>query len=54
MRAPANHEFLKGLHPIRRLGTVAEVVDAVLYLDSASFVTGEVLHVGAGAHAGKW
>jgi NAD(P)-dependent dehydrogenase (short-subunit alcohol dehydrogenase family) len=29
-----------------------EVVDAVLYLESASFVTSEVLHVDGGQHAG--
>jgi hypothetical protein len=30
------------------------MVDAVLYLTDATFVTGEVLHVDDGAHAGKW
>ena len=30
------------------------IVDAVMYLDRASFVSGEVLHVDGGAHAGKW
>ncbi len=48
------HGFLAGLHPIGRMGTVGEVVDAVLYLENASFVTGEVLHVDGGAHAGRW
>jgi NAD(P)-dependent dehydrogenase (short-subunit alcohol dehydrogenase family) len=28
--------------------------DAVLYLESAPFVTGETLHVDGGAHAGRW
>jgi NAD(P)-dependent dehydrogenase (short-subunit alcohol dehydrogenase family) len=54
MHAPESHHFLAGLHPLGRLGTVAEVVDAVLYLETASFVTGEVLHVDGGAHAGHW
>jgi enoyl-[acyl-carrier-protein] reductase (NADH) len=27
---------------------------AVMYLNDAKFVTGEVLHVDGGAHAGKW
>jgi NAD(P)-dependent dehydrogenase (short-subunit alcohol dehydrogenase family) len=54
MHDPANHEFLKGLHPIRRLATVQEIVDATLFLVRAPFITGEVLYVDGGAHAGKW
>jgi NAD(P)-dependent dehydrogenase (short-subunit alcohol dehydrogenase family) len=54
MHKADSHEFLKQLHPMSRLGTTAEIVDAVLYLDGAAFVTGEVLHVDGGAHAGKW
>ena len=37
-----------------RLGEIEEIVDAVLYLDGAGFVTGEVLHVDGGQHAGRW
>lgn len=48
------HEFLKTLHPIQRIGQVSEIADAVLYLTAATFVTGEVLHIDGGAHAGKW
>jgi NAD(P)-dependent dehydrogenase (short-subunit alcohol dehydrogenase family) len=48
------HDALKRLHPIARLGTVDEVVDAALFLARAPFITGEVLHVDGGAHAGKW
>jgi hypothetical protein len=36
------------------MGEVQEIVDTVLYLESAGFVKGEVLHVDGGAHAGKW
>jgi hypothetical protein len=36
------------------MGEVQEIVDAVLCLESAGFVTGEVLHVDGGQHAGKW
>jgi NAD(P)-dependent dehydrogenase (short-subunit alcohol dehydrogenase family) len=54
MHKPESHAFLKGLHPIQRLGTVDEIVDAVLYLQSATFITGELLNVDGGAHAGKW
>jgi NAD(P)-dependent dehydrogenase (short-subunit alcohol dehydrogenase family) len=54
MHAPETHEFLASLHPLQRMGEVHEIVDAVLYLESAGFVTGEVLHVDGGQHAGKW
>jgi NAD(P)-dependent dehydrogenase (short-subunit alcohol dehydrogenase family) len=54
MHSPETHGFLKTLHPIQRIGKVSEIVDAVLYLTEATFVTGEVLHVDGGAHAGKW
>jgi NAD(P)-dependent dehydrogenase (short-subunit alcohol dehydrogenase family) len=54
MHAPDTHDFLAALHPLGRMGQVQEVVDAVLYLESAGFVTGETLHVDGGAHAGRW
>lgn len=54
MHKPEAHGFLKTLHPIQRIGKVSEIVDAVRYLTEATFVTGEVLHVDGGAHAGKW
>lgn len=54
MHAPETHAALAGLHPVGRLGEVSEVVEAVLYLESATFVTGETLHVDGGAHAGRW
>jgi NAD(P)-dependent dehydrogenase (short-subunit alcohol dehydrogenase family) len=54
MHTQESHGFLRQQHPIARLGTTAEIVDAVMYLDRAPFVSGEVLHVDGGAHAGKW
>jgi NAD(P)-dependent dehydrogenase (short-subunit alcohol dehydrogenase family) len=54
MHRPENHESLKDLHPISRLATVEEIVDAALFLARAPFITGEVIHVDGGAHAGKW
>jgi NAD(P)-dependent dehydrogenase (short-subunit alcohol dehydrogenase family) len=54
MHQPETHAFLAGLHPLGRMGEVQEVVEAVLYLESAAFVTGETLHVDGGAHAGRW
>lgn len=54
MNPPEVRDRLAPLQPLGRLGEVREVVDAVLYLDSAAFVTGEVLHVDGGQHAGYW
>jgi NAD(P)-dependent dehydrogenase (short-subunit alcohol dehydrogenase family) len=54
MHAPADHDFLRTLSPANRLGSVDEVVEAVMYLERASFVSGEVLRVAGGAHAGRW
>ncbi len=48
------HEFLKQLSPMNRLAEVGEVADLLLYLESAPFVNGEVIHLDGGAHAGKW
>lgn len=54
MHKAETYEFLKGLHPVGRMGEIKEVVDAVLFLTNATFTTGETLHVDGGAHAGKW
>ena len=47
-----SHPFLASLHPMGRMGEVSEIVDAILYLDSANFITGEILHVDGGQAAG--
>jgi NAD(P)-dependent dehydrogenase (short-subunit alcohol dehydrogenase family) len=47
-------DFLKTLQPMGTIADVKDVVDAVLYLSHASQVTGEVLHVDGGSHAGRW
>jgi NAD(P)-dependent dehydrogenase (short-subunit alcohol dehydrogenase family) len=52
MHDPATHPFLAALHPVGRLGTLDDVVAAVLYLENAGFVTGEILHVDGGQSAG--
>jgi NAD(P)-dependent dehydrogenase (short-subunit alcohol dehydrogenase family) len=54
MHPPAIHEFLAGLAPMNRMGEPKDIVDAVLYLERAAFVTGEILHVDGGASAGQW
>ena len=52
MHGPETHEFLAKLHPIGRMGEMRDIVDAVLYLEGAAFVTGEILHVDGGQSAG--
>lgn len=54
MSPKEHHGFLRTLSPAQRIGTVDEIADAILYLDGAAFVSGEILHVDGGAHAGKW
>jgi NAD(P)-dependent dehydrogenase (short-subunit alcohol dehydrogenase family) len=52
MHAAATYTGLAALHPLGRMGEISDVVDAVLYLESAGFVTGETLHVDGGQNAG--
>jgi len=52
MHSPQTYASLAKLHPLGRVGEVEDVVDAVLYLESAAFVTGEILHVDGGRAAG--
>jgi NAD(P)-dependent dehydrogenase (short-subunit alcohol dehydrogenase family) len=54
MHAPETHAFLAGLQPVGRMGETQDIVDAVLYLERAAFVTGEILHIDGGASAGRW
>ena len=52
MHPPETRDGLGRYHPLGRMGTVADVVQAVMYLEEASFVTGEILHVDGGQVAG--
>ena len=47
-------DSLKALQPMGKVVDVKDVVDAVLYLAQAAQVTGEILHVDGGSHAGRW
>ena len=47
-------DFLRQLQPMGEIADVQDVVGAVLYLVQAGQVTGEVLHVDGGVHAGRW
>ena len=52
MHAIETHAQLGALHPVGHMGETSDIVDAVLYLESAGFVTGEILHVDGGQSAG--
>ena len=52
MHDAATYEALAKMHPLGRIGDIDDVVDAVLYLENAPFVTGEILHVDGGRSAG--
>src|SRR5271166_6803147 len=53
MHANQNHAALAKFHPLARMGEVSDIVDAVLYLQNATFVTGENIRVDGGVHAGR-
>jgi NAD(P)-dependent dehydrogenase (short-subunit alcohol dehydrogenase family) len=53
MHDPASYEGLAALHPLGRLGEIDDIVDGVLYLERATFVTGEILHIDGGQAAGR-
>ncbi|HEX3611256.1 MAG TPA: SDR family oxidoreductase [Sporichthyaceae bacterium] len=53
MHSPENFEVMAGMHPIGRMGMISDIVDGVLYLQDAPFVTGEILHVDGGQSAGR-
>ncbi len=53
MHEGGDHEMLAKFHPLARLGEISDIVGAVLYLQEATFVTGENIHVDGGVHAGR-
>jgi NAD(P)-dependent dehydrogenase (short-subunit alcohol dehydrogenase family) len=53
MHKPETYELLANLHPVGRMGEIRDIVEAVLYLEGAAFVTGETLHVDGGQSAGR-
>jgi NAD(P)-dependent dehydrogenase (short-subunit alcohol dehydrogenase family) len=52
MHPAETHDQLGVLHPVGHMGEISDVVEAILYLESAGFVTGEILHVDGGQSAG--
>jgi NAD(P)-dependent dehydrogenase (short-subunit alcohol dehydrogenase family) len=49
MHAPASLVALASLHPLNRIGEIADIVEAILYLENANFV---ILHIDGGQIAG--
>ena len=52
MHAAETHDALATMHPVGRMGEVGDIVEAIAYLETAEFVTGEILHVDGGQSAG--
>ena len=52
MHPAETYAQLGALHPVGHMGEISDIVDAILYLESAGFVTGEILHVDGGQSAG--
>lgn len=53
MHAPETHDALGAFNPLGRIGEMGDIADAILFLDAAPFVTGEILHVDGGQSAGR-
>jgi NAD(P)-dependent dehydrogenase (short-subunit alcohol dehydrogenase family) len=51
----SQQEYAAGaqLAPMERVGDVSDIVDGILFLESAPFVTGETLHIDGGQIAGR-
>jgi len=52
MHPAETYAQLAKLHPLGRMGEISDIVGAILYLESAGFVTGETIHVDGGQSAG--
>lgn len=52
MHQDAPKESLTARQPMKTITTVRDIADAVLYLSRAGQVTGEIIHVDGGSHAG--
>jgi NAD(P)-dependent dehydrogenase (short-subunit alcohol dehydrogenase family) len=52
MHPAQTHAALGALHPVNRMGEMSDIVEAILFLENAGFVTGETVHVDGGQSAG--
>ncbi|HXW79361.1 MAG TPA: SDR family oxidoreductase [Acidimicrobiales bacterium] len=53
MNDPGSYARQASYHPLGRMGEISDVVDGILYLEQAGFVTGEILHIDGGQSAGR-
>jgi NAD(P)-dependent dehydrogenase (short-subunit alcohol dehydrogenase family) len=53
LHAPEKYAAMAAFHPMNRMGEIEDIAQAVLYLEDAKFVTGEILHVDGGQIAGR-
>ena len=54
MHKGTRRDLMQNLTPMGIVAEAQDIADAVVYLAEARYVTGEVLHVDGGAHAGRW
>jgi NAD(P)-dependent dehydrogenase (short-subunit alcohol dehydrogenase family) len=52
MHSPETYDYMAATHPMNRMGDISDITDAIVYLENAPFVTGEILHVDGGQSAG--
>lgn len=52
MHGEESHAAREQLHPVGHRGEVNDIAQAIIYLENAGFVTGEILHVDGGQSAG--
>lgn len=53
LSAGGDEDAIAAMHPLGRIGEVGDVAQAVMYLESATFVTGVILPVDGGRSAGR-
>jgi NAD(P)-dependent dehydrogenase (short-subunit alcohol dehydrogenase family) len=53
LHASDSYASSAALVPIGRVGQVSDVVQAVLFLEAATYITGEILHIDGGQVAGR-
>jgi NAD(P)-dependent dehydrogenase (short-subunit alcohol dehydrogenase family) len=53
MHADEDTTALAAMHPLGRMGSITDIIEGIRYLEAATFVTGETLHIDGGQSAGR-